>query len=880
MSSADAPRGIAAPPWIALSWVALALERLARVAWPALALTGCALALMLSGLLPHLPGWLHLGVLILGASLIVGAAVRGGRRWRRPTRAEAVRRLEGGPGQAHRPLTAAGDRLGLGADDSLSRALWRRHQATMTARARALRPRLPDPRLAGPDPRALRIVPLVLLFAALMAAAPDPLARLAAALSPRLGPSIPSAVAQLWITPPTYTGRAPVYIETTSDPSSEAVAAGASGSDARAPVSATPLTVPAGSTVLALVRGGSGPATLSFGSDHAPAPLDPTGEGGQRREQAVTSGTQLRLTQDGTTLIDRPMAVAPDRPPRVAWRALPESDSRGHLRLEYRATDDHGVTDLVAAIRPTGGQALGDPIDVALTPPVATPRAMTDRSADADAVDGARTETRDLSAHPWAGTPVTIQLKATDAAGQTGESETISLILPDRRFDHPVAQAVADLRRVLVTRPDRARAVANGLAALAADRTAYEDRLAIDLGLSAAAARLALDPEGMAQAADLDLLWSIALALEDGTLTLARHDVEQAREALRDSLERDAPRAEIQERLADLREALDRLMRELAESMPLATLPPMALPMPDGMEPFSPQDIDRLMDRLSELNDLGADEAARAMLDQLESMLRQLESARPPTAAEMQAIAEATEIMRRLQDLVQRQQALLDETFRTGPGAADRTPPDVLPIPDGPRPGESAQEWLERQFGADRTPTPPTPPSEAARALEERQRALREALEQMMGDLGEMTGQVPEALGQADIAMREAEEALGQGDTGAAARAQGRALDALTQGQGQAMGQMMGPGGPGGLFGFMPGGPGRPGPMGPGFRPGPGRDPFNRPAGSGTDDSVDVPSEPDTRRAHEILRELRRRANEPDRPEPEKNYLDRLMTPF
>ncbi|MBB4285102.1 uncharacterized protein (TIGR02302 family) [Roseospira goensis] len=866
------------------SRLALGWERAWQAFWPVLAMAGGVLAVLLSGVLPLLPGWLHLTVLLVLAAALLAVALRASRAWRWPSRAEALARLEGGGPGAHRPLTASADRLALGAQDPVSRALWRRHQALMAARARTLRVRPPRPRLAARDPRALRLVPLLLLFAALAAAWPDPVGRLGAALSPRLGAPVPPAVAQVWITPPAYTGQAPVYLEAHAGESPGAGAPAPAGGAGVPTIGPPALTVPAGGTVLALVRGGRGPAMLDLGAADDPRPLESAGSGGQRLEREVATGSRLRLTQGGAVLVDRPLRVSPDAPPSVAWTDDPSGDSRGRLTLSYRADDDHGVIDLAVTVRAAGEQVLGAPVDLAL-PPGATP---------------GRTAVRDLSAHPWAGTPVTLALEATDARGQTGRSAAVALTLPERRFQHPVAQAVVDMRRALVMRPERAEAAAVGLSVLAEDRPAYGDSLAVFLSLKAAAARLVRAPDGRARTEDLALLWSIALALEDGTLTLARRELEQARQALREAVEDGADRAELARRLEAVREAMNRLMRDLAEALPLVNLPDLRLPMPEGTEMFSPEDVERMLDRLGDLDNLGAEEAARALLDQLDRMLQQLESARPPTAAEMRAMAEAAEMMQRLRDLAQRQRGLLDETFRQDRRGADRfgqppapprppgapQPPQALPMPGAP--GDSMQQWFDRQPPLSNQ-TPPAP-SERLRDLEERQRALREALEDLMADLGDRTGQVPDQLGAADLAMREAEQALAQGEAGAAARAQGRALEALTQGQQQAMGQMMGPGGqpgPGG-FGLLPMAPGqglgpggRPGLPGMMPRPGLGRDPFNRPAaGAADDDSVEVPSEPDTRRAHDILRELRRRANEADRPALERDYLDRLMDRF
>ncbi len=926
------PPGVGLPRGpLRLSALALLIEDLTRRLWPAFTWAALTLAALLSDGLPRLPGWLHLLALTALLSMTAATLTQGLRGWRPPTRARARARLEAAAGaEAHRPWTAAADSLALGADDSLTRALWSRHQAAMASHARTLRPSPPRPRLARHDPQAFRILALILLFVSMAIAWPDPWSRVERGLSPRLGAPPPPVMAQLWITPPDYTGRAPLYLQASpDDPGGGTAAPSSSPSPSPVnpvmaglpPLSAEPLTVPVGSTVLALMRGGKGVGLLDLGADRVGAPVElaAMGEGGQRLEILLETGSRLRLTQAGRALIDRPLIVVPDHPPTIAFAERPAADGRGALRLVYRAEDDHGIATLRALVRPAGGQRLGDPLDLDLPPPQALPG-----QAEAHDPHEAR---RDLRAHPWAGTPITLRLRAVDARGQAADTETVTLTLPERRFTHPVAQAVADLRRALVLAPDRAGAVALGLHALADDPVAFDERLPVFLALKAAAARLSLAPDGRARAEDLPPLWAIALALEDGSLALARRALEDARAALREAIDEGASADEVQRRLEAVREAMARLLESLAESLPLASLP-LAAPLPDMGPTLRPDDIGRMLDDLAALNDLGAEDAARALLDRLDQMLEQLQAARPPTAEELRAMAELAEMARRLRDLAERQQALLDETFALDPEAADRdgrapgddplanlldgVPPHRLPpalnglepgaplpfglAPEGGGPSLDADDlrrWLERPptSGAGRLDESAPEgertegaPSEATRDLAARQEALRQALEDMMADLGERLGEVPSALGEANLAMRQAEQALADGDTGAAARAQGRALEALRQGGGQAMagmaGQMglrsLGLGGMGALPGSAPG-------MGRGFGRGwgEGRDPLDRPTGRGADDdSVRLPTEPDARRAREILQELRRRANEAERPLPERDYLDRLIEPF
>jgi hypothetical protein len=113
-------------------------------------------------------------------------------------------------------------------------------------------------------------------------------------------------------------------------------------------------------------------------------------------------------------------------------------------------------------------------------------------------------------------------------------------------------------------------------------------------------------------------------------------------------------------------------------------------------------------------------------------------------------------------------------------------------------------------------------------------------------------------------AMRRAVDALRRGDLEGAEAAQSAALDNLREGA-EALGaelrergregQEEGPGGT--------------------------RDPLGRDTGSGAGDGEGfVPSQTDPVRAREIFDEIRRRAQDPNRPEAEREYLRRLLDRF
>jgi hypothetical protein len=206
-----------------------------------------------------------------------------------------------------------------------------------------------------------------------------------------------------------------------------------------------------------------------------------------------------------------------------------------------------------------------------------------------------------------------------------------------------------------------------------------------------------------------------------------------------------------------------------------------------------------------------------------------------------------------MESLMQRQQELLDRSYsraQTGRRPGEQS-----------RPGESPGE---RDTGSQ---------SENQMDAQE-QESLRRALGEMMRRLGQALGDIPRPLGRAEQAMRDARDALGRDRPLEAIDPQSRALDQLQQGI-QAMAESfmerMGQGQPQQGTGSLG--------MGPGY----GRDPLGRSTGqSGFEalEGVRIPDQMELRRAREILKELRRRRNEPQRPPIELDYIDRLLQQF
>jgi hypothetical protein len=127
-------------------------------------------------------------------------------------------------------------------------------------------------------------------------------------------------------------------------------------------------------------------------------------------------------------------------------------------------------------------------------------------------------------------------------------------------------------------------------------------------------------------------------------------------------------------------------------------------------------------------------------------------------------------------------------------------------------------------------------------------------------------------LNAAGQAMQDAENALRQSEFARARGAQDNALDSMRRGaEGLAtLMRQMEESGQQGQQGRNPG------------QSSAGRDPLGRPltnAGNG-EGEADVPTQIDPVRAREITDEIRRRAQDPNRPEAEREYLRRLLDRF
>ena len=872
---------------LAASRAAILWERL----WPVLAALLGVVAVFLA--VSWFGLWLGVPPLVRMAGLVLFAMAALAALWpllrlAAPARSETLARIDA---QAtNRPATTAADALALGAADAGSQALWRAHVArTSQAVMRLSLPR-PRPGMSRRDPYALRAAAFVAALAGLFAAGPEWRARLDAAFDWRSASDVAASIrVDGWIDPPLYTRLPPIMLDLTLDEAGRP-----RGAQMRAPVGSTIVVraaASAGYEAGLKVDAQGGLERPAAAAPDAPAAAPPPG-GTQEARLVVRSDGVLEVAAGGQRRAGIAVQAIADTAPVVAFVGEPELDgqqgsARG-LIVTYSARDDYGLAALEGRVEPldpaASGRALIDPPRLPLTAPL-----------DPTSGENAST-TLDVGDNPWAGAVVRMTLIARDEAGQEGRSETKQVLLPQRIFTKPLAKALVEQRRDLAMDKGQRRHVQTAIDALRIAPEIFMPNTSEYLGLTIAAERLRnakTDPDLVEV---VEFLWEMALRIEDGDLTEAEQALRAAQEALQQAIDRNASADEIRKLTQDLRRAMDRFLRELAERQRREerdNAQSGQKPENQAQRFLTPQDLNRMLNRMEEAAKQGDMAEAQRLLNELNNILNNLQTARPRQMDPRQQ--EMGRMLNELDALTRDQQDLRDETFRQENQRRQNRRNQARPGQRGQnQQGQRQQgqrgEQGEGQDGEGQEQAEGQGQGQGE-SLAQRQQRLRERLEALrrrMEQQGMQPGQGQQGgegdpLGEAENQMGQAEQGLGKGDGEGAAGAQGRALEAMRRGA-QNLAQQMQPGeGEGEDVAGEPNG--RPGQQGRASNNGEERDdPLGRPTRNprandnarfnrqGGRSGIEL-------RVEEVIRELRRRLGDPSRPQEELDYFERLLRP-
>ena len=849
-------------------------ERLARSFWPFWVVLLIAAAFLAFGLQETVSVEAAWFALMLTGAALAWSLIAGIRRFRWPTRHQALARLdETLPG---RPIAALRDIQAIGSQDPASVAVWQAHLIRMAERTRLARPVEPDLRLSSRDRFGLRYIALTVFVMALMFGSLWRVAEVAQIATGRAGTDLAAGPAwEGWIQPPSYTGKPSLYLNDIAE---------------------GPLTVPQGSKVTLRLYGEVGALTVAETisgrkGDLAAGEVDSASAPAQ--DFAATQSGRLTVAGAGGRHWD--VSVTADQAPRIALSGEITREADGRMVQAFSASDDFGVVkgraeinlDLAAFDRRFGLAVQPEPRErlvLDLPMPISGDRASFIESL-----------VEDLSQHPFANLPVTLTLFAEDANGQTGQSEPAHLTLPGRRFFDPLAAGVIEMRRDLLWSKANARRADQILRALTHRPEGFIRNERAYLLLRVAMKRLQNSTPLSAEVRDevAEALWQVALLVEEGDLADAKARLDRAQDQLSQAIKNGANNQEIAKLMQELDEAMQNYMQKLAQQQ--AQDPDQQnADNQQGMQ-ITQDQMQAMLDELQKLMQEGRTAEAQELLDQLRKMMENMQVTQGPGGQG----SPGQRSMQGLQDTLRDQQGLSDDAFndlqeQVNPGQQQGQQPGQQPGQQGQgdQPGQQGDGQAQGQQGQGGDQQGQQPGQNGSNGisgqngaggdlkgtLADRQQALRDQLRRQQQGLpgaGTPEGEAArDALRRAERAMEGAEEALRGNDIPGAIGRQADAMEALRDGmrnlgealaqdqqqQGGQQGQRLGDAAPLGQT-----------------------DPLGRDLGgqgrAGTPDNM-LQGEDVYRRAREILDELRRRSSEQTRPQGELDYLRRLLDVF
>ncbi len=332
------------------------------------------------------------------------------------------------------------------------------------------------------DPWAARALVVLATGIAIVVAGDATRDRLASAFRFVKPVSVANARLDAWVTPPGYTGKAPVLL-----------ADGAKPLEPDQQI-ARVVEVPQGSVLI--VRA-AGEGQEHFALERLGSKRD--GVAIPKVANANNSKAVVRVPRRHRRRPDDPrarrrcraaeLAVQGDRRPAADHRAVAAAQGNAARRPETHLQRQRRLPrQFRRGLGRTPARAAGQHADRHRRQ--ADPAALRGTQAGACASTSRKsgkqqsgTTHADLAAHPWSGLEVELKLTARDQAGNVGESKPLKFVLPGRRFSDPLARALVEQRRILALEPAKFQSVRAAIDALTRYPDLFIPDSAVYLGL-------------------------------------------------------------------------------------------------------------------------------------------------------------------------------------------------------------------------------------------------------------------------------------------------------------------------------------------------------------------------------------------------------------
>lgn len=852
----------------ATAWLSVCWERLWPLLVPLSLVIMVFLGLTWAGIWTAVPWWLH--ITILGLFVIAaGGSLAILRHMSWPELGAITRRIEKETQLSDRPILAQVDEIALGKNDEFAGIFWAEHRQRMAAKLQHLTSGSPRAKGDRFDPYGLRLFVPIIVFVTFMFSFGSAGGRLGDAFQFHTNPEKILTRLDLWINPPDYTRKPPIYLS-------------AEGKHQAGQI----LSVPQFSQ-LAGRFAGAGDISIWYqraddtkGSSKIEiVPETVTGDNPDSVVERVytfkieTNGSITAMSRN-TQISQWSFNIIKDNKPVIRFEKEPDSSLAGSLQLSYHVEDDYGVIEAIGRVEqiktsgdhtpivnsekparfvaPANARPLMEPLAIKLPLPRRRTRSGTSKV------------NRDLSKHPLAGSLVNLTLIARDDIDQTGSSEIRQIILPGRVFSNPLARALIEQRRILAMDANQKQLVISMLDALTTAPELFIDDFSAHLAMSVAKRRLVAARSDNDLKQVMDLFWDIALGIEFGKMSDLEKKLRDAQERLSKALEEGASDKEIDKLMKELRQAMNELMQALIEQARKNPQSQNPLMQNDNARQLRQRDLERMLDRIEDLAKSGSRDAARQLLSEMQRMMDNLRAGRHMQQRQAEG-NQMNKTLDKLSELMQKQQKLMDETFRQGQRQqknqrqSNRQNQDNNGKNNQRNPNGQNQEMTAQEY------------ADAMKQLRQQQQALQEQLDSLNRQLQELGLQPSGEFDEAGKQMGKAGKKLGQGEAGDAVGNQAKALDALKKGAQSIMRQMAGQRQQGGQQ-QSDGNANSNNRLG--------RDPLGRNLdknGNQLGSNTKIPGEIDAQNARRVMEAIRERLSEQGQPIIEKDYLERLL---
>lgn len=641
------------PFYAVLTWIVLLWEKLIVSLWPFILVTLSFCSLILYDIHVFLGNFGIYFLLVTWAGLSLWSLVMGLKKFTWPSYAHVLKRLEQDSSLEHRPLFSLRDHL-ANPQTVVTQDLWEAHKKTLFNSIKNLSLPRYKPLLAKEDPYALRIAIIVLFLVGILLTGDNWHYKITSSFHSIAWNSLlpePYKKTSIAIIPPEYTDLETQYFDNTSPPTDTVFIA-------------------EGSMLKVQVNGGwNTPALLLH---DAKTPFEKLESHSFFLEKMVPDTPHIKIQQGFYSLWDQKIHYIYDELPQIHLKESPQTSSQGDIQIPLAVYDDYGVEDLIFHLKldPLLGDGKTQEDDKEQTinivdfgQNITLERKVFSESGQLYHLN----PLYNIADHVWAGLPVLVSLSVRDKQGQTATADPVRLVLPERHFHNPIAQEIIAVRKQLIWQPNlRDQKTQLALYTILHKEDFPEDSTIAYLALRTALARLQYNEKNQdpkISGALIKLLWQAALHIEDGNIALVEQSFLEAKKALENAL--NDPNTADQE-LATLIENFEQAMAQYLNALQKQA----QIQQQDGKMPpiseeilrshFSQDNFSSFFDKLMSEALSGNRRQAQNLLSQLDQLMDMLNPAMsmnlPP---EMQATNEA---FQNLQSLIDEQETLLSDT--------------------------------------------------------------------------------------------------------------------------------------------------------------------------------------------------------------------------